>query len=131
MDLGSDDGTLETLRVIAEANQKVKLVHGHWPEIDAAAFATLANQLVAECKHDNVLYYQADEIWHEDLLKLTREKLDQGKFDLTFWRIQFRENFQAIKWFPHPVHRVGRKGSFNFIDDGMRAWNRSRFRLMR
>ncbi len=86
----------------------------------------MANDLVAKCSYDNVLYYQADEIWHEDLLALMEERFKQGNFDLSFWRIQYRDNFQSVKWFPHLVHRVGKKGAFEFQGDGMntsRTWD--------
>lgn len=107
MDLGSTDGTRETLNDIAMTNPKVRLLAGEFPSINAMAFAKLANDLVRECKHDRVLYYQADEIWHQDLLRLMKQKFDEGNFDLSFWRIQYANNFQYVKWFPHLVHRVG------------------------
>ncbi len=71
------------------------------------------------CNYSNVLYYQADEIWHENLVNLTHQALYEGKRDLSFWRVQLKYNFQRIKWFPHPVHRIGLKENFNFIGDGM------------
>lgn len=134
MDLGSDDGTLETLTDIARHNSKVKLVSGSFTFTDANVFATLANDLVAMCAHDNVLYWQADEIWHEDLLKLMAQRFEDGQFDLSFWRIQYANNFQYVKWFPQLVHRVGIRGSglnegknnFEFDGDGMnttRMWD--------
>lgn len=126
MDLGSTDGTLDYLQEIAGTNPKIKLLNGEFPTIDAGAFATLANDLIAECKHDNVLYFQADEIWHHDLLRLMAAEFDWGNFDLSFWRIQYRDNWQRVKWFPHPVHRVGPKNDFNFVGDGMtsdRTWD--------
>ncbi len=119
MDLGSTDGTLEILQEIEEANFTVKLVQGEFYKTDANVFATLANDLVAMCGNNNVLYYQSDEIWHENLVHLMRQEFEQGNFDLKFWRVQLRENFQRIKWFPHFVHRVGHKNDFNFVGDGM------------
>jgi len=126
LDLGSTDGTFEALGRIARANKRVKLRRGEWPVIDAGAFATLANDLIDDCLYDKVLYYQADEIWHEDLLLRTEDYFSQGRFELAFWRIQYRDNFQLVKWFPHLVHRVGIKGQFNFVGDGMssdRTWD--------
>lgn len=119
MDLGSTDGTLETLKEIEAHNPKVRIVHGNFYEQDAAIFAHLANDLIAMCNHPHVLYYQSDEIWHEDLVELTRQALDEGKRDLLFWRVQLKYNFQYIKWFPHPVHRIGPKDNFDFTNDGM------------
>lgn len=129
MDCGSTDGTLELLKVLAQKNPKIKLVHGTFNrdyngKLDPKIFADLANELVAMCKHDIVLYHQADEIWHEDLLELMRAELekveDLDKFKgFNFWRYQLKENFQVMKWWPHQVNRVGVKGRFNFIGDGM------------
>lgn len=141
MDLGSDDGTFETLQEISRANPKIKLVSGEFPKrpdgtVDASAFAVLANDIIKMCQFDNVLYYQSDEIWHEDLLPLMEQQFQEGHFDLAFWRIQYKQNFQYVKWFPHLVHRVGYKGTdikfnedknnFEFNGDGMnttRSWD--------
>ncbi len=119
MDLGSDDGTLGALAQIASSNPKVRLVHSTFYENDAAIFAKLANDLIGQCSYPDVLYYQADEIWHEDLVGVTRRALNQGERDLSFWRVQLKYNFQRIKWFPHPVHRIAPKGDFDFVGDGM------------
>jgi glycosyltransferase involved in cell wall biosynthesis len=127
MDLGSTDGTLEALKEIEKANSKVRIVRHEFPYQDAGVFATLANDLIAMCNYPNVLYYQADEIWHEDLVKLTREKLDlwhnycqvEQVLDFSFWRVQLKYNFQRIKWYPHPVHRIGSRDNFVFDNDGM------------
>lgn len=121
LDLGSTDGTLFYLQQIANANKKVKLLQGTFPTVDAGVFATLANDLIALCKNENVIYHQADEVWHEDLLALMEQRFQRGEFDLAFWRIQYRDNFQKVKWFPQVVHRCGVKGRFNFVGDGMNS----------
>lgn len=136
LDLSSTDGTFEALADIQRANKKVKLYTGDWPTQDAGAFATLANDVVRLCKNEVVIYHQADEIWHEDLLRMTKHYLEAGNHDLAFWRIQYRDNFQRVKWFPHLVHRVGYKSddpalnwgkrNFEFVGDGMnttRQWD--------
>ncbi|MHA2220007.1 MAG: hypothetical protein ACXACY_29295 [Candidatus Hodarchaeales archaeon] len=119
MDLGSDDGTFEVLKEIEAHNPKVQIVRSTFYEQDAAVFASLANDLIAMCSFPNVLYYQADEIWHENLVNLTKSTLDKGKRNLSFWRVQLKYNFQRIKWFPHPVHRIGARDNFEFDNDGM------------
>lgn len=135
MDLGSTDGTVEFLQNVASNNPKVKLIlKDSFPYNDAGVFATLANDLVAMCSYDHVIYWQSDELWHENILRLMRQKFEAGKFDLSFWRIQYANNFQYVKWFPHLVHRVGTKGdnfnegkhNFEFNGDGMnttRLWD--------
>jgi glycosyltransferase involved in cell wall biosynthesis len=120
MDLGSTDGTLEVLEEIANSNSKIHLIEEQeFPYYDAGVFASLANELIDRCNYPNVLYYQADEIWHENLVELTHQALREGKRDLSFWRVQLKYNFQYIKWFPHPVHRIGPKNNFVFDNDGM------------
>jgi hypothetical protein len=119
MDLGSTDGTLEMLKEIENVNPKVQVIENRFYYHDAAVFATLANDLIAMCDYPNVLYYQADEVWHEVLVELTRQKLSEGNRDLSFWRYQLKHNFQDIKWFPHPVHRIGSRDNFEFVNDGM------------
>ena len=121
LDLGSTDGTAHYLERIAEANPRVRLVHGEFSYEDAGVFATLANDLIAMCEQENVWFYQADEIPHERLLLMISERFLQGQFDLAFWRVQLSHNFQSPKWLPHVVHRVGHRdnGTFNFVGDGM------------
>lgn len=126
LDLGSTDGTEHYLEQIAQANPKVRLEHGKFDKVDANVFATLANDVVKMCSYPNVLYLQADEIWHQNLLLMMEKEFQQGHFDLRFWRVQLGYNFQTQKWLPHFVHRVGNRddGSFTFVGDGM---NTSRF----
>jgi len=123
MDLGSTDGTYQVLERIAQANDRVRLVHGAFTFEDSNVFATLANDVIGMCEHPNVLYYQADEIWHERLLLMMADRFLQGEFDLRFWRVQLSHNLQSPKWLPHFVHRVGPRdgGKFNFVGDGMNS----------
>lgn len=125
MDLGSDpgEGTLESLVPIAEANPRVRLVHGEFTFEDSNVFATLANDLIAMCRHEHVWYYQSDEIPHEKLLLMVEDRFKAGQFNLRFWRVQLSHNFQSPKWLPHFVHRVGHRddGSFVFVGDGMNS----------
>jgi len=132
LDTGSTDGTLEKLYEIAAANPRVKVICTNFSHIDAGAFADIANDCVAAWTYDQGIFWQADEIWHEDLLLRMEEEMDEGHFDLTFWRYQLKNNFQRMKWSPHPVHRVGTRSKankfagFNFVGDGMntnRTWD--------
>lgn len=127
LDLGSTDGTWEVLTHLASQNKKIRLEQGTFPInpvtnlIDAGSFAEIPNAMIPTCKNDLVMYYQADEIWHEDLLALMVKRLENlKKFKgLSFWRYQLQNNFQRIKWSPHLVHRVDYKDQFVFVEDGM------------
>ena len=126
LDLGSTDGTLQALREIAEANPRIKVVESHFARVDAASFAIAANEAVAQWKHPQGLFWYADEIWHEDLLQLMDKDLSDGVRELSFWRYQLRDNFQVMSWPPHPIHRVGIREQFTFVDEGTntnRTWD--------
>ncbi len=121
IDLGSTDGTLELLQAIAAENPRVSLRHGSFSKEDASAFADAANECISVATYDNVLFWQADEIWHEQLLLRMEDQFRQGHFDMAFWRYQLKENFQGMRWLPHPIHRLGPKANFHFVDDGMNS----------
>lgn len=127
-DYGSTDGTWEILKDLASKNKKIKLERlNEWPINpvtglqDAGSFAEIPNAMIPTCKNDLVMYYQADEIWHENLLDLMTLRLSDLKNfrGLSFWRYQLQNNFQSIKWSPHLVHRVDYKDQLIFVDDGM------------
>jgi hypothetical protein len=120
LDLGSTDGTRELLGQIADSNKRVKIHDAGFSKIDAAAFADAANDCIALTENDRVLFWQADEIMHENLIPFMLNWISKDACELTFWRYQLRENFQRIKWFPHPVQRVGCKSQgYTFVGDGM------------
>lgn len=113
-DCGSDDGTLEKLRTIAESNPRVEVRHSdafNKPQVDAGDFAVVANECVDRADVDHVWFWQADEVMHEGLLQTLSDRWqsdlsDRDKYDLSFWRLQVSYNFQRITWLPHIVHRV-------------------------
>ena len=119
LDVGSDDGTRAVLADIAAINPRVKVYDTQWAKIDAGVFADIANDCIAACRNERVFFYQADEVWHQNLLPQIQAHWDAGHFDLSFWRIQLRKNFHDIKWFPHFVHRCIVKGQSHYVGDGM------------
>lgn len=119
LDMGSYDDTPQILQQIADANPKVRVINTQYSRVDAGALADAANDCVAAWKYDRGIFWQADEVWHEDSLAIVEEELNAGHYDLAFWRYQLRDNWQRMSWPPHIVHRIGRKGNFTFIGDGM------------
>lgn len=123
LDCGSTDGTLQVLQEISAANHRVKLVQTQFSRVDAGAFADAANDCVRSWQADSGVIWYADEIPHQHLLQMLQERMVQdaamGKpYDYTFWSYQLKENFQAMKWPPHPIHRIGPKENFFLKDDG-------------
>lgn len=119
IDLGSTDGTWEILQDLSLHNKKINVYQSQFSCIDAKAFADAANDSISKWQNPTGFFWQADEIWHENLLKLTMKALDTGVQELCFWRYQLTKNFNDMKWLPHPVHRFGRKDKFVFTGDGM------------
>jgi len=134
LDLGSTDGTYTALQDLASKNKKIRLEQGKFPVnretgmVDAGSFAELPNAMIPTCKNELVMYYQADEIFHEHLIKKLKKRLEKPVDNgLSFWRYQLGYNFQQIKWFPHIVHRIDRKDRFNFIFEGSDGMNSDRY----
>lgn len=131
LDLGSNDGTYEILKDLASKNKKIRVEQESFPVnpvtglVDAGSFAELPNKMIPTCKYERVMYYQADEIFHEDLIKLI-----PNEYNLSFWRYQLSENFQRIKWHPHIVQRFGHRSDFVFADDGMNTKNPTKAKLV-
>jgi len=133
MDLGSTDGTLETLKELAGKNPRIRLEHGSFHTMDPSIFATLSNDLVGMAKNDLVLQHQADEIFHEDLVAMFCKEMEAvTNFSLSafpgrnFWRYQLKNNFQVMKWFPQAVNHLDLKERMRYVGDGMstaRPWD--------
>lgn len=124
LDLGSTDGTLGVLNEVASKNKRVHIAPSRFKVQDASAFATAANDVISLCSPGRVIFWQADEIPHEHLLfEHIRPALREERDDLSFWRYQLKWNFQQLKWSPHLVHRVGNRGNFTLVDDGMNSKN--------
>ena len=121
LDLGSTDDTYDILKRLATKNHKIRIAQDEWPKLDAGAFATLANTVIDQAKYDRVIYVQADEVFHDNLVTRLKDQLMAGLHWGSFWRIQFKYNMQQLDWAPHVVHRLGIKNEpeFTFIADGM------------
>ncbi len=124
LDMGSDDGTLQMCEEIAAKNKRIKIIKEKWSTTtDASAFADVANRCVDLCPTEGVLFYQADEIFHEDLLTEFAKAYEAGEYALTVERIQLSHGFQRVKWLPHAICRSVIKGKYTFVNDGMSVGN--------
>jgi len=103
VDMGSTDGT----RVLLERLGCRVLDGPCWGEgAVEEAFA-----MEAECRGETVVHFQADEVYDRRLLEAVLGRLDAGARDLRVHRIQVEQNFQRVRWYPYPVHRVWRRGT--------------------
>jgi hypothetical protein len=105
VDMQSTDSTRDVLRELG-----CNIVECEWGH-DAEGTLGRAHALHTHCKHDNILHFEADEVWDDNLISAVKKWFANGSDeDAVVHRIQVEQNFQRIRWNPHPVHRLFRKG---------------------
>jgi hypothetical protein len=102
VDIESTDGTKEVLTKLCE-----KVLTSPWNGRDTTPNAYLKH---VECKGDVIIFFEADEVYDESLLKEVQFYLARGFINLAVWRIQLEQNFQRCRQYPIPVHRIFPKG---------------------
>lgn len=105
VDCQSTDGTREWLQTLG-----VMVIDGRW---DGRAGETLAaaHALNTKCAGDIIWHFEADEVFDETLAREVALEIEMGNYDLAVWRLQVEQNFQRVRWWPEPVHRIYPKGS--------------------
>lgn len=120
VDFGSVDGTLEILREIANKNKRIHIHQRAWTKTnDSSTFADAANECCNICPTENVLFYQADEVFHENLMSKIKEKYQNNEYSLNFERIQLSHGMHVVKWLPHACVRSIAKSKYKYANDGM------------
>lgn len=107
VDMQSDDGTREVLRRLG-----CRVIDGEWSH-EADVTLDRAWALQSECQGDVIVHFEADEVFDELLIDMVTSLIRQGHEQLRVYRLQTECNFQRIRWYPWPVHRVYRKGSMH------------------
>ncbi len=102
VDIESTDGTREVLTKLCE-----KVLTSPWSGRDTTPNAYLKH---VECKGDVIIFFEADEVYDESLLKKVQFYLARGFNNLAVWRIQLEQNFQRCRQYPIPVHRIFPRG---------------------
>lgn len=106
VDMESTDGTRALLDRLG-----VRVIKGRWGNQAGQTLAE-AHALHRHCTGDVILHFEADEVYDESLLWEIREMIySEGITDLAVHRLQVEQNFQRVRWYPEPVHRVFSKGS--------------------
>lgn len=119
LDFGSTDETVDVLEDICASNARISLVRKKYKNEEASVLMEAATDCISMAACNNVLLWQADEIFHEYLLSLMEREFELGHFNLIFWRVQLKRNFQEMYWLPHVVHRVAPKRNFPFTKTSM------------
>ncbi len=119
VEAGSGDGTRELLDSLA-INEKIRVEsYALRKERGPGCYAEAQNFALDLCTHKAIIFFQADEVYHENLIRRVVDDLPNG-INKRVWRIQPWQNFQFCKWWPHRIHRIVEKGTARFTHDG--AW---------
>jgi glycosyltransferase involved in cell wall biosynthesis len=111
VDMASTDGTREVLEKLGVG---VVILDGEWVEggngqVDCLNKAYAMN---VYCDADVIVHFEADEVYSDTLIGIINYHLTSGKVEnLKVMRVQVSQNFQRIRWYPWPVHRVFPRGS--------------------
>ena len=111
VDMESTDGTTDWLETIVTSPFcPVRIINGQWGN-DAGKTLAAAHSLHTECTHDNILHFEADEVFDQNQLEyFIPVSIKPIEKNVLFYRIQVEQNFQRIRWYPELVHRFFQKG---------------------
>lgn len=102
VDMQSTDGTREVLTKLCE-----RVLFSPWNGRDTTPNAFLKH---VECKGETIIFFEADEVYSDNLLKEIQWYLGRGHNNLAVYRIQLEQNFQRCREYPVPVHRIFPRG---------------------
>lgn len=102
IDIESSDGTEHILPQICN-----RVLTSTWDGRDTTPRAFLKH---IECAGDIIIFFEADEVYDDNLLSEILWAIEQGHDNLAIWRLQIEQNFQRVREYPKPVHRVFPKG---------------------
>jgi hypothetical protein len=106
VDIESTDGTFAILDKLCD-----KVLTSSWDGRDTTPRAFMKH---TECKGDIVIFFEADEVYDDSLLSEVMWAIERGHDNLAVWRIQVECNFQKVRQYPIPVHRIFPKGGGSY-----------------
>jgi glycosyltransferase involved in cell wall biosynthesis len=106
VDMESTDNTRAVLEQLG-----CRVLSGGWHPGKGGGSLAVNHALHKWCESDTVLHFEGDEVFSANLLDRIRHELEAGETSLSVWRLQVEQNFQRIRWYPTPVHRIFRKGN--------------------
>lgn len=108
VDIGSTDRTREILDQLG-----CQVVEGWLNGNDTTGDAFKLHRV---CKGEMIIFFEADEIYDDTLLRDATWAIERGHQDIAVWRIQLEQNFQRVKWYPIPVHRIFPNGGGSYFE---------------
>lgn len=107
VDMQSTDGTRELLEAMCD-----RVVSSAW---DGPHRLKEAFKQHNHCRHDQIIMFEADEVYDDNLLSEVVWAIEKGYFDIGVYRLQLEQNFQRCRWYPIPVHRIFVKGHGSYL----------------
>ena len=105
VDMESTDETRTMLEKLG-----VRIIDGLWGN-QAGQTLKDAHALHCQCTYDNILHFEGDEVYDENLVNQLIYQINLDSKNLGCWRLQLEQNFQRCRWYPEIVHRVFQKGT--------------------
>lgn len=102
VDIESTDDTRRILTALCD-----KVLDSKWEGTDTTPNAFLKH---TECSGDVIIFFEADEVYDDSLLKGVQWYFARGDYNLAVWRLQLEQNFQRCREYPIPTHRIFPKG---------------------
>jgi len=67
------------------------------------------------CEGELIIFFEADEVFDDRLLGEVWWAIERGYKDIAVQRVQVTQNWQRIKEYPIPVHRIFPNGSYSYV----------------
>jgi len=106
VDIESTDGTFRVLDLLCD-----KVLTSTWDGRDTTPRAFMKH---VECKGDIIIFFEADEVYDDSLLSEALWAIERGYNHIGVWRLQIECNFQKVRQYPIPVHRIFPKGEGSY-----------------
>jgi len=106
VDIESTDGTYAILDKLCD-----RVLTSTWDGRDTTPRAFMKH---TECKGDIIIFFEADEVYDDNLLSEALWAIERGYWHVGVWRLQVECNFQKVRQYPIPVHRIFPKGEGSY-----------------
>lgn len=68
------------------------------------------------CTGDVVIFFEADEVWSDSLLKKVCHEIKHNDLkDAAVYRLQLEQNLQRCRWYPKSIHRIFPNGGGTYV----------------